>query len=383
LEFNISPSEDYLDLSSTRIRLKFEIVSSTNEKLTANSTVAPVNNFLHSVFNNVSVELNQKCITPQSSNYQYRAYVDHLLNYGKDVQDTRLQSSMFYKDVGDMLASAGNTGYVERCKISKNVFELESHVHSDIFNTDRYLLSNVQLNIKFYRGKPEFSLIAGENENGKFQIKIRDAVLIIRKVRISPTVALAHAATLQKFNARYPIIRTECKAITLSKNIQNHTIDNIILGQLPKRIIVFFVTSESYVGSLKTNPFKIEHFNHTFLNLHTDTSMIFTPFKPNFAEKQYMSSYNSLFFETGRAFSETSCNISYEDYLNNCFTVFDLTPDGTANESHLSSPHSGNLRLEVNFDKPLDKPITCLLYCEFQNLIEISSDRQVFTDYTA
>jgi hypothetical protein len=385
LEFCIAPSQDdYIDLSQTKLRLRVQILSENGEALTNTSTVAPVQNFLHTMFNNLSIDLNQKSITTHSGLYHYRSMLDHTLNYGEDVKTSRLQNSFYYKDTGDFAANDTNDGYIARRDIARGgIFEMLSDVHSDLFNTSKYLLSGVQMNLKFYRNKPEFCLFVPTAENGRFQIKIHEATLLVRKVRLCAPVQLAHAATLSKFTAKYPISRVEMRSVTLNKNLSNHVVDNVILGQIPKRITVFFVDSAAFAGSYKTNPLYFKHHSHTFLTLHTDTGTAITPMRPNFPGKHYMSSYNTLFNATGTQFSETCSNISYQEYSEGyCFTIFDLTPDLSASQGHLSAPQSGNLRLEVNFERALANPVTAVLYCEFDNIIEISESREVFTDYS-
>ena len=41
--------------------------------------------------------------------------------------------------------------------------------------------------------------------------------------------------------------------------------------------------------------------------------------------------------------------------------LFDLTADLAASDGHISVPHQGNIGLELQFDKPLPKALTCLL----------------------
>jgi hypothetical protein len=43
---------------------------------------------------------------------------------------------------------------------------------------------------------------------------------------------------------------------------------------------------------------------------------------------------------------------------------YDLTPDHDASEGHTSHPDSGNIRIEVKFQKALPVAITFILYLE-------------------
>lgn len=388
LEFSIPRTgEEYLDLAHTRLRVQCKILTSKDEPLTAaDHFVAPVNNFLHAMFTNCQIELNQKCISSPSGLYNYRAMIENLLNYGAEAKQTHLTTSLFYKDTaGSMSAEEGNEGYVKRRAFAQQgVFDMEGHVHSDIFNQSKYMLNGVNIVLKFYKARPEFALITKDDDNNKYKIKITEAVLIVRKIKMSPAILIAHANTMLKFSARYPITRVEIKNITIPKDLQNYSLDNVFLGQLPQRIVVLFVDAVSFNGTLKTNPFNFQHFNHTYLTTATDAALHVTPLKPNYTSKLFISSYNTLFTATGVNFADTGSNITREEYANGYnITVFDLTPDISAHEPHLSAQSSGSLRIEVQFEKNLTKAITALVFAEFSNIIEIDRFRQVSIDYAA
>jgi len=56
---------------------------------------------------------------------------------------------------------------------------------------------------------------------------------------------------------------------------------------------------------------------------------------------------------------------------------FDLTPDREAVEEHISLPRQGNVRIEARFKKPLQEPVTCILYAEFPGHVEIDNSRNI------
>ena len=60
--------------------------------------VAPVNNFLHSMFNSVDLYLNNKLISSNSDTYPYRAYIENLLSYNADSKSTFLNASVLWVD---------------------------------------------------------------------------------------------------------------------------------------------------------------------------------------------------------------------------------------------------------------------------------------------
>ena len=90
--------------------------------------------------------------------------------------------------------------------------------------------------------------------SGVYTIHIADANLLIRRVKISPGVMLAHAKALSTSTAKYPLSRIKVKALTSTSGTNGQTLDNFILAQLPKRIIVGFVKDKAYNGDGNLNP---------------------------------------------------------------------------------------------------------------------------------
>jgi hypothetical protein len=393
IEFVVAgTSDEYIDLAHTMIYLQVKIIKNENPPLIEGGrrsvhNVAPVNNWLHSMFTQVDVYLNQKSITPPSNNYNYRAYIENLLNYGKDAKKTHLQSSFWYKDTAEhMEAGNQNLGYEKRKENSSNntAVDLFGNLHCDIFNQDKYLLNGVELSIKLNPSKPQFHLLSDQAApNCTFEILT--AELFVRKVKINPTIQLGHAEGLLRSNAKYPITRVDIKQITLPAPIQNKTIDNLYIGQLPKRCIIGMVRNTSFNGSYTTNPFNFEHFNLNYFSLYIDSIQIPSkPFTPNFLQGNYMREYNSLFSGSGIHYTDNGNDISHSEYPNGFFLLcFDLTPDLSSNDSSWNIQKNGTLRIELRFAAPLVESVTVILYSEFDNLIEIDRNRQVTVDYSS
>lgn len=62
--------------------------------------------------------------------------------------------------------------------------------------------------------------------------------------------------------------------------------------------------------------------------------------------------------------------------------AFDLTPDMSANmTTHWNLVKNGCLRIEVRFEEALQETVNCIVYAEFDNVIEINKTRNVVADY--
>ena len=90
--------DEYLDLARTLIYLKLQVVDGKGGNLPKGALVAPVNNFLHSMFSQIDVSLNQKAVSPSTNGYNYRAYIETLLNYGSDAKKSHLTCGLWYPD---------------------------------------------------------------------------------------------------------------------------------------------------------------------------------------------------------------------------------------------------------------------------------------------
>lgn len=283
IEFLIPGSgEEYIDLAHTTLHIVARVIADqipSSTTTTTNATpeepnIAPVNNWLHSIFSQVDIFLNQKCITPPSNNYNYRAYIENLLNYGSDAKNSHLSSIVWVKDVAGKMdevkitGSSINTGHKIRLGITKGgaPIEMYGNLHCDIFNQDKFMINGVDMTVKLIKAKNEFHLMGAH----KGHLEIVDANLFVRKVKINPAILIAHTKALAVSTAKYPITRVEIKTVTISRDIQSKTIDNLYLGQLPKRCIIGFVESASFNGSMKQNPYNFQHFNHNYLALYSD-----------------------------------------------------------------------------------------------------------------
>lgn len=393
LEFVIpGHGEEYLDLAHTMISLSVKIIAIGDPAY----KVAPVNNFLHTLFNQVDVFFNQKLVAPPNNAYPYRAYIETLLNYGPSAKTSHLTTALWYTDDPDSFdnligvpSSVDNTGLTSRAKFINGgkTVDMIGHLHCDVFNQDKFLLNGVEVRLRMVRSKDAFCLMETPVANISHKVQITEATLMVRRAKINPGVLIAHAKALAKSTAKYPITRVEVKAFTMHSGIMGDTLDNVILGQLPKRIIVGFVNNRAFNGDKTLNPFNFQHYTINHLSLYVDGQQIPSkPLQPEFeGNETWIQSYHTLFSGTGIHFQDDGMGISRDSYAKGyCLFAFDLTPDLSANcFTHWNLVKHGSVRIEVRFAKSLATTINCIVYAEYDNIIEIDSTRQVITDFSA
>jgi hypothetical protein len=189
-------------------------------------SVGPVNLMLHSLFSQIDVALNGKTITSSTSTYVYRAMVEEtLLDYGEPAKESQLTAALFYKDsaghiddtdVGD---GGANIGLKRRVAYTagRSVVDIMGRLHCDLFFQEKLMISSVGMHLRLVQSKNAFVIMSGI-QDATYVVEIVKAALRVRKVRISPTVALAHAKALEYANAKYPMHRIEYKNFTVPTN---------------------------------------------------------------------------------------------------------------------------------------------------------------------
>lgn len=385
-EFVVSGhGEELIDLAHTEIHLHAKVTKGDGTSLATDDKViiAPVNNWIHSLFSQVEVILNGKQITSPSNLYMYKAYIESLLNYGRSAKTSHLTSRLWYKDTaGKFNDFKENEGLLKRASFIKGskTVDLMSNIHHELFGSDKLLINGVEMRLKFHLNKDEFFL---QSEDTNVKVHIIDATLFVRKVRIKPALHLAYSRALEHSNLKYPLSRTEIKNVTIPAGVLSRTIDNVYLGPLPKRVVIGFVSNAAFNGDFGKNPYFFDHFNLNFLQLYVDSQQI--PNKaltPDFKNHLYIRAYKTLFEGTGINSQDVGNDISREEFSQGYFlTVFDLTSDLSASSSHWSIQRNGSFRIEVRFSEVLAVPVDVILYSEHDGLMEISRDRNIITDF--
>ena len=437
INFLVTGTDEYIDLSKTILTVTGKIVKDNESVLDANQTdVAPVNNFLHSLFKQVDVYLNGKQVTRAMGTYAYRAYIETLLNYDVSAKESQFCSALYYKDTATQMDEAdslpsskeityvkdhsgsvtkdtfslpvpgtGNQGFAKRSKFIQNSkqFALSGPIFADIFMTDRLLLNMMDLRVVLNRSSPGFCLMdkTGEGTNAKPylvkpKVQLSHVELKIRKVKLDQAVSDGIERMLKQTPALYPIRRVECKILTVPQNLPSTRQDNIFSGLIPKTFVVGFVAAKAAGGVYHKNPYNFAHFGVTSLSLTANGEEI--PFKQltlKYPEKangeidttageddalDFDEAYNTLFSGTGKIYSNAGLDIDRDDYPGGfALYAFDLTPDMCKSSQYFNTVQHGSLSLALTFESQKD-PLALVCYGDFENVIRIDAERNAIYD---
>ena len=440
ITFLIAGTDEYIDLSKTILTVTGKVtLKDGTSKLTGGgqSNVAPVNNFLHSLFRQVDVYLNGKQVTPAMGTYAYRSYIETLLNYDVSAKDSQFSSALYYKDTATKMEETGtlgwssqtvnyrsagtfdfagqstttqnasvkvyappkgNQGFAQRQKFIKNGnrFVLSGPIFSDIFMTDRLLLNMMDLKVVLNRSSDAFSLMEiGNNPAIEPKVQLTDVVLKVRKVKVDQSVSDGVERMLKQTPALYPIRRVECKILTIPANLPNVRQDNIFSGIIPNSFVVGLIHVDASTGEYGKNPYNFQHFGVTSVSLTANGQEI--PFKlltlkypkdpdgkidpANDTELDFDEAYNTLFSGTGKIYSNAGLDITREDYPGGyALYTFDLTPDMCKSADYFNTVQRGSLTLALTFETSHKHAIGMVCYGDFENIIRIDAERNAIYD---
>ena len=370
IEFFINGSEtEYLDLNDTLLYLCLHVTGADGKALGTTSLVAPANYFMNALFSDVTLQLNDTVVEGGNQLYAYKSTFESIFGFSSEAKKMQLRAMGFNDD----------EALRKKWIMDKNHVELMGALRLDFLNQPKYLIPGVDVRIKLQRSSNKFALIHG---NGDPQIKITHAKLYVRRVRVNPTLALAHNKGLASRNAIYAYNRGQMISYSIAQGSLSHFNDNLFSTRLlPKFVVVGFVKASAYNGSeLEGSPFKFEHFNVSSIGLFRDGQSL--PYRelyePNFKDGLYTREYvKSIVHCTQHLNTNLSNGISLEKFANGGYTffTFNLTPDVDYNQRQM--PRDGNLRLEIKFAEPLPKAINVLIYATFDSELQITKAREI------
>jgi hypothetical protein len=312
------------------------------------------------------------------------------MSYGTEAKTSQLSSSLYFKDeAGKMddanpLEADANEGLRRRhAYISDGrTVDLLGRIHADLFYQQKYLPNDVTIRIRLIRNRNNFCLMSSTPDEN-YKINISDCKIYVRKVKLSPSVFIAHAKALEHGNAKFPLHRIVCKTFTVPRGNLDCSQENLFSGQLPTRLVIGCVDNDAFNGNYGKNPFDFKHYNLNQIKVYLDgQQQSIRPLEPDFVNNQYISAYMTLFTGTGKQFMDEGNQIHRDDYAKGyTLYAYDLTPD-LGEDDHFNLIKEGNVRVDMKFGVPLPNTINVIVYAEFENIIEIDRSRNVIFDYS-
>lgn len=205
-----------------------KLVAADGTDLPDKTDVSTANLFMHSLFSQCDVPINNNVVSTSNNCYMYKAYMETILTFGKDYLNSQGTCALFFSDTDGGSLSVTNEGYKLRqsyIEKSKPV-ELIDKLKFDIGYQHRYILNDTSVTISLTRAPETFSLFYKKPADPAIaalnpKVKFLDASLFVRKHILYPSIVLSHEKLLQEgHNARYPFKKSEVKFFSIPSSSQ-------------------------------------------------------------------------------------------------------------------------------------------------------------------
>jgi hypothetical protein len=148
------------------------------------------------------------------------------------------------------------------------------------------------------------------------------------------------------------------------------------------------VDSKAFNGSPTKNPFHFEHFKLIHASIVADARQVPAGgYEPDFEKglicREYVGLLQTLL---GGCLKTDSIGLTKEDFVKNGKTFLGFTlPSAIEGTSDLALPprQTGYINIRLRFKEALESSVTLICYAEFDNIIEVDSLRNVYTDFNA
>ena len=252
----------------------------------------------------------------------------------------------------------------------------------DLYQQPRYIPDQCKMLLKLTPNKSSFVLMSDKND-AKYRLKIHSCTLMVRRIKLVEATKLALQSTIESNHQvfHYPLRHVKKKPELLTSGSSNFEFDNQFFEHIPNHLIMCTVENRSMYGVFKENPFHFEHNNLESLTVSVDSDTLIR-LDLDFDNGNYVKAYDTLMRSTGQYKGGHSMLVDYHDFGNGTtILVFDLTARDEYNSEQFRVKKLGNLHINLKYKNALTETNILILYGEFDGVLTIDADRNIFTDY--
>lgn len=274
-----------------------------------------------------------------------------------------------YKDV--QRGYAQNQGFMDRLDFikdhDKSNFSMKflSSPDLDFFSTDQLLPPGIDISLVYTRANDKFVCQTLEPtdkfKNSKF--KIEQLYYNVPYVTLKPEYKQFHDNAFAKGDVSKRIFkRVNFSSKQIPKGLNDCSWDQVMVGDLPKKIIFFLIETAAYDGTPEKSPYYFPNCDANEVQVYVNHEAIpSNPIRMNFEKGDTAEAYDWFLTNEGFKNSSEKCVISHSHWVNG-FTVysFDLRPD-MCNGAHIHKKKTGQLSIKLRLAKALESNHTMLV----------------------
>ena len=359
LLFIYTGSEQWVDLSATKLKLALKVVKKDGSAIGPAPTVYPIQALHSTIWDRAHVEINNKLVD-YPAQPQYTNYLNLLLGTSQETKNTTLRS-IGYMSVADRKAMIKNSRTV-------NFF---GPFMSDIFQQQGSLLPpQTDIRINLNAADPKFVLINAGDDATDYTFEIVDIELHFRVLEPNEIATITSPV-------RIPIGRRLITMNSILRGQQHYTRQDLSGGRdLPQRVYVAFVASSAFLGDKSQDPFALQKYNIKSIALSKSGVDVMGP--PYFPTGSMVREYISLKEVVGvsgitlKEFDTSSTVFAFQvDARRECAAA------ANGGKAVGGSPEGGDLSLNIEFNAATTANLEMVVMCEYAETVTISANKEV------
>lgn len=385
IQFDVPSTHTQLTDPNFLLLIDAKITQDDGSNLPNDSDVAPTNLFLHSIFKDIILKVNDTVVSQATGAYGYRAFIETNYTFSTAAKEGAIGiPQLYYQEPAGLFNSLDvtkNLSYAKRkAKASNsNTIKMCGRMHCDFLMQQKLIIPGIKFSVTLTRAPNSFALISSTENKA---IKITKAILKIRRINITPNVLLSIEKGLQSKPAKYPVSRASVRTAQLLPGQTQLTNFVVYNGQLPRMAIVTTVASFAFEGKFSHNPYNFSWEDCIYASMDANGQSY--PSAPYVPKESHMEPYLNALKAVNKLYSDTSTGITLDDFQleGHQILTFDLSPDDSGTACHFNPKQNGVLSLTLKWGPTdLTHATTLIIYLIWDNTILIDSRRNVILDY--
>ena len=346
--------------------------------MTAADKAIIINNSAHSLFDDVRLKINQKCVEGGTGMYAFLSYMNNLINFNQAAKGTHMISQGYHipsehPSGKSFETDEDNTTNAALIKLyEKSAWVYKSFpLKLNLFQQGKSCPPGFRLDLNLVRNRPEFCIkrFAGAD---KYKFNLRNVTLHMPMIHPNARLQTQIATKRKNKSILYQFNNLTCFRHTVSSGSQEHTFFNIFQVRQPKLAIIALFPSNHY-GNFNQRKFIFKKHGLKEVILRTEGRMIGG--EPINCSND-LAAYSKLNQALSIYNSNEDVGVDFDCFKNYTWLAgFDCTPN--SNVEAIQKPSLRKYDLELKFDKTTTENYDVLVYFVEDTRVILQSNNNV------
>ena len=268
LEFIINlQGNGYLDWQDSYLLLKFRILQSNGQNVPEGELVSPDLGFFHALFCNLEIYINSQLVFDANNYYPFTAIIQRMLSSSPLEKEGKLRQEFWYENSTPDVFTEADKGFKTRYEKTKQSrqYTIAGTFVANMFNQSRWLPPGNPVRLVLRRSVPQFSLTSATTEKegvigSPYVVQLDEAIFYAARRIVTPQVTELHRKQLESDNFKYYTNEIDMKSFVISRGMSNSNSDAIVIGKIPKIIVLSMISNDAFNGVLNKSPFNFQSF---------------------------------------------------------------------------------------------------------------------------